>query len=79
MKNYFIAAILLIFLMTPCVAGAGLANDTIGMMHEYNSSGSVEYKTVVSGTSDVYEYKYGSYGRAYAANPEDMGISVNFF
>lgn len=74
MKNYFSAAMLLIFLVIPAATHAGLAGDMIGMMHEYNSSGSVEYKTVVSGTSDAYEY-----GTAYTANPEDTSILVDFF
>lgn len=74
MKNYFIAAIVLIFLVIPGAARAGLTGDMIGMMHEYNSSGSVEYKTVVSGASDAYEYE-----TAYTANPEDTSILIDFF
>ncbi len=74
MRSYVIAAILLIFLVIPGTARAGLAGDMIGMMHEYNSSGSVEYKTVVLGPSDAYEYE-----AAYTANPEDTSILVDFF
>lgn len=79
MKNYFTAAILLVFLVIPASAHAGLAGDMIGMIHEYNSSDVPENKTVVSGVSDAYEYIFDDLDKAYTANPEDTSILVDFF